>query len=404
MAYGKLVPIGLLAFFLSGCSWNGQLTENFYQSYNAGAQRQHASICLVKARPPKPVSYGQSVDYKLSIDGYSEALRTELLNHFDEVHIAPTVEACPKTDLIAVSDARIIINQRENYYRGAVSLEFRTPDRKVLTQVLSATEGDASPTGDLQTKTALNGALMGLLAAPTIDAYGKFLTALSEQIFTDLLTDLGRQIQKDQFLSDVSFLKRENVDSDQEQIQLPPKYKKYLKATYVIQTPNGLGSGFSVDTNGTIVTNQHVVGDWAYVIVISDSGEQFKGKVIKSDRRRDLAIVAIPTKTSEFFVLGTEKEFALGDEVIAVGAPKRLAKTVTKGIISQVRMLNTVRMIQTDAAINPGNSGGPLIHEKTGKLVGVNTQAYRIDATNNPLQGLNFAVSVDEVRNFLKER
>lgn len=173
------------------------------------------------------------------------------------------------------------------------------------------------------------------------------------------------------------------------------KYQKYINATLVIVTPGGHGSAFAINQNGTLLTNAHVVDDWGIVKVLYADGTAVDGIVKRVDKNRDLAIVKINKPTLEYLKLGSERDFAIGDKVIAVGAPKEFQNTVTAGIVSQSRIHNQTRYIQTDADISPGNSGGALICERTGTVVGVNTWGRR------GTTGLNFAVAVDEVKDFL---
>src|SRR5262249_13061267 len=86
-------------------------------------------------------------------------------------------------------------------------------------------------------------------------------------------------------------------------------------------------------------------------------------------------------------------EATVGDDVFAVGAPSGLEGTVTKGIVSQVREFEGLKLIQTDAAISPGNSGGPLISAKSGRVIGINTWKIRKEQG----EGLSFAVAVEEL-------
>ena len=152
-----------------------------------------------------------------------------------------------------------------------------------------------------------------------------------------------------------------------------------------------------------ILTNEHVVEKGAFVELKRYDGVETFGKVIATDPRRDLALVRIQARGNpvRFF---SGQTLPLGKTVTAIGHPKGLEFSVTKGIISAVRPMQSVRMpgadrvlfVQTDTAINPGNSGGPLFLK--GKVVGVNT--WKLARTE--IEGLNFSIHYSEVIAFLK--
>jgi S1-C subfamily serine protease len=182
-----------------------------------------------------------------------------------------------------------------------------------------------------------------------------------------------------------------------------------------VATKEGFGSGSLVDSAGDILTNWHVVRGYDYVAVafkpsvegkVLTRDEIKRGQVTKYDEVADLALV----KASEVPVgrnpirLGDPSEIAVGMDVHAIGHPTGEAWTYTTGVISQYRQAyqwqaegNQVKhiadIIQTQTPINPGNSGGPLLAD-SGSLIGVNS--FKAEG-----EGLNFAVSVDEVRRFI---
>ena len=141
----------------------------------------------------------------------------------------------------------------------------------------------------------------------------------------------------------------------------------------------GLGSGVIIArTNGKVyvLTNNHVAGEAEEISISLHDGREFKGKLVGTDPRRDLAVVMFETR-EEIPVarLGDSDAAQVGDLVLAVGNPFNLTSTVTAGIVSaKARALgsNNQTFIQTDAAVNPGNSGGALI-DLAGELIGINT-------------------------------
>ena len=164
----------------------------------------------------------------------------------------------------------------------------------------------------------------------------------------------------------------------------------------------GSGSGFIIDESGVVVTNEHVVRGHRNVGVWLTDGRRYAGEVLKWDSRADLALVKIQSKdVFHAIAMGNPAGVRVGDEVLALGYPlvERLGNslTATRGIISAMRTLDGVDLLQTDAAINPGNSGGPLIN-RDGNVIGVNT--FRLDVTTDgrPVNSVGFAVSVTELQ------
>jgi S1-C subfamily serine protease len=160
---------------------------------------------------------------------------------------------------------------------------------------------------------------------------------------------------------------------------------------------HGQGSGFIIKSNGTILTNAHVVAGADNVSVRLRDGRNFTGKVLGLDEVSDLAVVKIDGTDLPVAPIGSSANLQVGDWAIALGNPLGLDNTVTLGIISTLsRPSNQVGIadkridfIQTDAAINPGNSGGPLLNQN-GEVIGINT-AIRPDA-----QGIGFAIPIDK--------
>src|SRR5580698_165445 len=145
----------------------------------------------------------------------------------------------------------------------------------------------------------------------------------------------------------------------------------------------GIGSGFIINEDGEIVTNNHVVsGSRNVTVTLSDKG-QYQATVLGIDRRNDLAILKIKTNRKLPFVrLGNSDTLVVGQKVLAIGNPFGLEGTLTTGIVSSLgRSLENEDgnplegLIQTDAAINPGNSGGPLL-DSSGNVIGINTAIY----------------------------
>ncbi len=152
-----------------------------------------------------------------------------------------------------------------------------------------------------------------------------------------------------------------------------------------------LGSGFIIDKEGYIITNNHVVDNAQDIKVKLVDGREFKAKVIGKDAKTDLALIKITSIFEKLpvLVLGDSDSIRVGDWVLATGNPFGLEQTVTQGIISATgRVIGSGPyddFLQTDAPINPGNSGGPLVNMK-GEVIGINTSIIPYG------QGIGFAI------------
>ncbi len=156
---------------------------------------------------------------------------------------------------------------------------------------------------------------------------------------------------------------------------------------------SGLGSGVIVDKNGYILTNNHVIKDADEIKVKLSDQREFKGKVVGTDPKTDLAVIKIDSNDLPAIKIGNSDELKVGETVLAIGNPFGLSHTVTMGIVSakgraNVGIADYEDFIQTDAAINPGNSGGALVNIK-GELVGINTAIF---STSGGYQGIGFAI------------
>src|SRR3954447_27003697 len=171
---------------------------------------------------------------------------------------------------------------------------------------------------------------------------------------------------------------------------------------------NSLGSGFVIDAEGLIVTNNHVIADAEEITAVFNDGSKLKAELIGKDSKTDLALLRVksdkPLKAVKF---GNSEKLRLGEWVIAIGNPFSLGGSVTAGIVSaRNRDINSGpydNYIQTDAAINRGNSGGPLFNLE-GEVVGINTA---IISPSGGSIGIGFAVPsktalpvIDQLRQF----
>src|SRR5438270_3512410 len=172
------------------------------------------------------------------------------------------------------------------------------------------------------------------------------------------------------------------------------------------QTLQSLGSGFIIDPEGYIVTNQHVVERAAdlKIHVTTNDGKTYSAHYITGDDKTDLAFIKIDAGTAFPFInLDNISPNLLGQTVIVVGNAVGYGSSISRGVLSAVKRDITVDeteykgLVQTDAAINPGNSGGPVI-DLSGRLVGISSAKMAFTPQGVPTQGMGFAIPADVVR------
>jgi putative serine protease PepD len=187
--------------------------------------------------------------------------------------------------------------------------------------------------------------------------------------------------------------------------------KRVLPATVMIQVGRGTGSGFLIDREGRIVTNNHVVAgaaDGSRIRVIYSDGRRVNAVLVGRSPSYDIAVIkASGAGSVQPIDLGDSDQVQVGEPVIAVGSPLGLAGTVTEGIVSARNRPVVVsessdadaptayiNAIQTDAPINPGSSGGPLV-DAGARVIGVNSAILTFGASPNI--GLGFAIPINQV-------
>jgi len=163
------------------------------------------------------------------------------------------------------------------------------------------------------------------------------------------------------------------------------------------------GSGFVLNSNGYIVTNNHVVDHAAEIQVKLADGREFPAKVVGRDSKTDLALLKIDATGLPVLPLGDSTALQVGEPVMAIGNPFGLEQTVTTGIVSATgRVIGSGpydNFIQTDASINPGNSGGPLINTR-GEVIGINTAIF---SRSGGSVGIGFAVPSSLAKNVITQ-
>lgn len=166
-----------------------------------------------------------------------------------------------------------------------------------------------------------------------------------------------------------------------------------------IETDLGSGSGFVIDSEGLILTNNHVISDASEITVFLGDGASFEGTVLGRDLTRDLAVVRIETGGLLALQLGDLSQVGLGQQAVVLGYPLG-AETlnITSGFVSAMEFDDgrNINWVQTDSAVNPGNSGGPLLNLQ-GQVVGVVSSKFVAVA----IEGVAFAISANTVELYL---
>lgn len=170
------------------------------------------------------------------------------------------------------------------------------------------------------------------------------------------------------------------------------EYTTHRSAVTTIFSGVGTGSGFYIDAEGYLLTNQHVVGDAKYVKVRLATGREIVGEVLRSDRARDVALVKTESVSLRALALSNTLP-GVGDELVAIGSPfgETFASSLSKGVLSGVATVREQRWLQSDVKVLPGSSGGPLIR-RDGSVVGI----VQGGVGQGPGAGVNLFVPIDE--------
>ena len=170
--------------------------------------------------------------------------------------------------------------------------------------------------------------------------------------------------------------------------------EKY-NSVFVVTSGNSLGSGFAVGEN-CIITNAHVLDNPNNIILTTYAGETHSAYLVGYEEDKDIAVLGVTDAKFTPLTIADYKSLNTGDDVYAIGAPKSMAYTLTKGVLSaKEREIGKYKYIQTDAAINEGNSGGPLLNDE-GNVIGVNTLKM------SDSEGIGLAIPMTVVSDFLK--
>jgi len=233
-----------------------------------------------------------------------------------------------------------------------------------------------------------------------------FINFLNAKPIPDSFADLAEKLMPS--VVNISTTQTIKTNANPLPFQFPPgspfeeMFKDYNKPTE--RKASSLGSGFIINKNGTIITNNHVINN-AEDIVVRVGVKEYKAKVLGADPYSDLAVLKIDTNEKFTPVkFGNSDKARVGDWVVAIGNPFGLGGTVTSGIISaRNRDINLTRyddFIQTDASINQGNSGGPLFN-LDGDVIGINTAIIAPGQSGSI--GIGFAIPANAASNVITQ-
>ena len=263
----------------------------------------------------------------------------------------------------------------------------------------------------------------GVITSPSSfqGGFGSYTKSLSKTEVVAQESDI-KSLLSDRFMLNQSlsnFKVSENFQAKSRGPKEVALFKAVSPAVVLITSEDSLGTGSLITSKGEVLTNWHVVGSNKEVGVIFKpaldtqkvtKNDIYRGVVVKIDQVADLALIKLTEwpANRQPVRIGSADEISIGSDVHAIGHPRGESWTYTKGVISQFRndyqwsggknaFKHKADVIQTQTPINPGNSGGPLLSE-TGKMIGVNS------FKTGDSEGLNFAVSIDDVKNFLSRK
>ena len=210
--------------------------------------------------------------------------------------------------------------------------------------------------------------------------------------------DKSKLVREAELDADVSYeplLINQNKNSVQKK-----KRNKWKESVVTIKTQNGHGSGFAI-YDDLVITNKHVVDELKVIKVKTSDGKEFQGDVLRKNNMRDVALIKIRNKLPTYFSLKEDLP-EQGDDVFVIGSPKYdfLHSTLTKGIVSAIRVFDGLTTIQSDVTITGGNSGGPMINNE-GEVIGVVQGGFKDIDTGDSLVGMNIFIPTKEALSFL---
>lgn len=396
----------LAAMSLSGCAFHGVVPARPFTSGEQG-ERVPANVAYrEKSSEVRPLHVAQGpTTYEIDL---GDALDAALLSMLRSSFTAVSTQNDPGIELIVSPAFQARVKHLDGMGNAFIeaTLHLTVVDartRHVQARYAAERNISYSPPASATALQILTGASLFVLAPITIPAMvqlaGNEAVNRAEKVVPVLVADIQRQMLADR----VVLARTRSIPTTSE--LAPPaadvksvalarsKYDDILDCVVVIRTKDGRGSGFFVSGDGLVVTNAHVVGGDAHVSVRARSGATVFAEVIGLDKVRDLALLKTGISRTPWLSVAHFDEVGIGADVVAVGTPEGLDWSVSKGIVSAVREVDGVAVVQTDAAVNHGNSGGPLISIDSGRVVGVNSFGFRKEVA----EGLNFAIAAREL-------
>ena len=258
---------------------------------------------------------------------------------------------------------------------------------------------------------ALLGGGVALVGAAALGKLGDKTTIIREEVAPSSLAPAAFQTGKRESINSIYRASAPGVVHIETTTRVAQQDDPFFGNPFgAAQTQRALGSGFVLDKAGHIVTNFHVVRGATAIQVSFSNNERFKAKLIGVDPSTDIAVLHVEVKARALkaLPLGNSDGVRVGDQVIAIGNPFGLDRSVTAGIVSAVQRriespnrLSISHVIQTDAALNHGNSGGPLLNAQ-GEVVGVNAQIETGGASQGNV-GIGFAIPINTVKDVVAE-
>ena len=258
---------------------------------------------------------------------------------------------------------------------------------------------------------ALLGGGVALVGAAALGKLGEKTTIIREEVAPNSLAPAAFQTGKRESINAIYRASAPGVVHIETTTKVAQQDDPFFGNPFgAAQTQRALGSGFVLDKAGHIVTNFHVVRGATAIQVSFSNNERFKAKLVGVDPSTDIAVLQVEVKARALkaLPLGNSDGVRVGDQVIAIGNPFGLDRSVTAGIVSAVQRrieapnrLSISHVIQTDAALNHGNSGGPLLNAQ-GEVVGVNAQIETGGASQGNV-GIGFAIPINTVKDVVAE-
>jgi len=260
--------------------------------------------------------------------------------------------------------------------------------------------------------TAVVGGAVALGGAAALGKLGDKTTIVREEVEPSSPAPASFQIGRHESINQIYRASAPGVVHIETTLRVPQPGNSFFGDPFgsATQTERALGSGFVIDRDGDIVTNYHVVRGATSIQVSFSDNERYRARLVGTDPSTDIAVLKVHVQANALraLPLGDSDAVRVGDQVIAIGNPFGLDRSVTAGIVSAVQRrieapnnLSIGHVIQTDAALNHGNSGGPLL-DAQGEVIGVNAQ-IETGGTSQGNVGIGFAIPVNTVKDVVAQ-